>query len=82
MDDIIMTEALSKVFALATKLPEELQNDIAKQLMEDIEGELQWDNTLARSQDQLAKLANQALEEFKSNLPGTTGFKFFQCLIS
>lgn len=59
---------------MATTLPEEVQNDIAKQLMEDIEGEFQWDNTLARSQDQLAKLANQALEEFKAGRTKKMGF--------
>jgi hypothetical protein len=69
-----MTEALSKAFALATILPEELQDDIAKQLMEDIQGELQWDNTLARSQDQLTKLAHHALKEFKAGRTKKMGF--------
>ena len=69
-----MTEALSKAFAMATKLPEEIQNDIATQLMEDIEDELQWNNTLAGSQDQLAKLAHQALKEFKAGRTRKLGF--------
>ncbi|MDZ7361796.1 MAG: hypothetical protein ONB46_13880 [candidate division KSB1 bacterium] len=36
------------------------------QLIEDIEAELKWDQTFARTQDKLAKLADKALKEIKA----------------
>jgi hypothetical protein len=69
-----MTELLSKAFEQAVKLPQTLQDEIAEQLLEDIEGELKWDETLAKSHDKLAKLANQALKEFKAGRTQKMGF--------
>ncbi len=69
-----MTELLSKAFEQAVKLPQTLQNEIAEQLLEDIEGELKWDETLAKSHDKLAKLADQALKEFKTGRTQKMGF--------
>ncbi|MCK4605273.1 MAG: hypothetical protein KAU41_11405 [Deltaproteobacteria bacterium] len=69
-----MTELLSKAFEQAVKLPQTLQDEIAEQLLEDIEGELKWDETLAKSHDKLAKLADQALKEFKTGRTQKMGF--------
>ncbi len=69
-----MTELLSKAFEQAVKLPQTLQDEIAEQLLEDIEGELKWDETLAKSHDKLAKLADQALKEFKAGRTQKMGF--------
>ena len=69
-----MTELLSKAFEQAVKLPQALQDEIAEQLLEDIEGELKWDETLAKSHDKLAKLADQALKESKAGRTQKMGF--------
>jgi hypothetical protein len=57
-----MTTQLQKAFTKASVLPEELQDELAYQLLEDIKGELQWDRTLAsaRSQYLLEALADKA----------------------
>jgi hypothetical protein len=44
----------------ASKLPKAAQDQLAEQLLEDIEGELKWDETLAASQPLLEKLAAKA----------------------
>jgi hypothetical protein len=69
-----MTKLLKKVFEQAEKLSPTLQDEIAAQLLEDIEGELKWDETLAKSHDKLAKLADQALEDFKAGRTKKMGF--------
>jgi len=69
-----MTRLLEKAFEQAERLPQILQDEVAEQLLEDIEGELKWDNTLAESQDKLAKLADQALEEYRAGRTKKMGF--------
>lgn len=54
-----MTETLNKVFHQIEILSESEQNEIANLLSE----ELNWESTFAKSQDALATLANEALEE-------------------
>src|SRR5688572_13768683 len=69
-----MTDLLKKAFEQASQLPDRLQDEVAHQLLEDIRGELQWDGTLARSQDQLEKMADRALEELRSGRARKAGF--------
>ncbi|MDM8551356.1 hypothetical protein QUF72_14825 [Desulfobacterales bacterium HSG2] len=69
-----MTQLLTKAFEEATKLPQEMQDEIAEHLLEDILAEFKWDETFARSQDKLAKLADRALEEFRSGRTKKMGF--------
>ena len=69
-----MTELLIKAFEKASKLPPEAQDDIARQILEDLVAESKWDETLAGSQDQLEKLAEQALAEFKAGRTLEMGF--------
>ncbi|MBI4752802.1 hypothetical protein HY793_00275 [Candidatus Desantisbacteria bacterium] len=69
-----MTKLLEKVFNRVEMFPQTLQDDIAEQLMEDIEGEFKWDETLAKSHDKLAKLADYALAEFKTGSTKKMGF--------
>ena len=59
-----MTTSLKKAFAKAAHLPDPVQDELAEQLLEDIEGELKWDRTLAspKSQKLLEKLAAKALK--------------------
>jgi hypothetical protein len=61
-----MIKLLEKAFQEAQKLSESLQNDIAEQLLTDIENELKWQETLADPNinlDILTKIAQAALIE-------------------
>lgn len=69
-----MTLLLSQAFDKAAKLPETMQEQIAAQLLEDIEAEFKWDETFARTQDQLAKLADKALKDIKAGRVKKMGF--------
>ena len=59
-----MTTQLEKAFAKAALLPEAVQNELASQLLEEIEQELKWDETLAspKSQQLLEQMAAEARE--------------------
>ena len=69
-----MTRLLAKAFEEASRLPESLQDEIAERLLDDIEGEAKWDETLARSSEKLEKLADKALAEFRAGRTKQMGF--------
>ncbi len=69
-----MTALLSQAFDKAAKLPEAMQEQIALQLLEDLDAELKWDQTFAETQDQLAKLADKALCDIKTGKVKKMGF--------
>lgn len=69
-----MTKLLSKAFESVAKLPENLQDEIAEQLLEDIQAEFRWDDTFAKSQNQLGKMADKALAEYKAGKTKKAGF--------
>ena len=48
------------------KLPDRDQNAIASLIFEEMLDERKWDEAFANSQDQLAKLADEALAEYKN----------------
>ena len=56
-----MTVSLEKAFAQASQLSEEIQDGLARQMLQDIRGELKWDKTLAQSQAVLEKMARKAV---------------------
>ena len=58
-----MTELLRKAFSEASKLPGEQQDAIAALLLEEIESDQKWDTAFRASQDELAKLAEDAKDE-------------------
>ena len=58
-----MTALLSKALKRIEVLPKELQDEIAEQLLEDIESEIKWQKTLAKPQNKLGRLADKALQE-------------------
>jgi hypothetical protein len=60
-----MTKLLEKAFAEAVKLPKKEQDKLAKWLLAELESERRWDDAFARSSDQLANLADQALKEHR-----------------
>jgi len=59
-----MTNLLTEAFNKAQNLPEHIQNELAQQMIEDIESELQWQETLSQPQSSsLDQLARQALND-------------------
>jgi len=60
-----MTILLNKAFEKASTLPDTIQDALAAELLEDIEWEKKWDNTMASSSNKLDTLAEKALREFK-----------------
>ena len=70
-----MTSLLAQAFKKAQDLPEHLQNEIAQQLLEDIENEMHWQQTASRPQPSLLdELARQALQESLEGKTTTAGF--------
>jgi hypothetical protein len=61
-----MTELLEKAFAEASKLPQEAQDMLARMLLDDLVAEEKWDDAFARSQNELTRLAGEALDEYNS----------------
>lgn len=69
-----MTKLLTKAIKKAEKLSTEMQDALAAQWLADIEDELKWDESFKNSQDTLAKLADEALEEYKAGKTKEMGF--------
>ena len=55
-------------------MPEELQKQIAEQWLQDLQGEMKWDKTLAKSQKLLEKMARAAKEARKQGKTHKKGF--------
>ena len=58
-----MTKLLEKAIQAAAKLPAEQQDALATLVLDEIASEKQWDEAFGKSQDVLAALAKEALEE-------------------
>ena len=58
-----MTELLTRAFDAASKLPEELQDQLAARLLRELADEAKWDTSLADSAAAMETLADQALRE-------------------
>ncbi len=70
-----MTNLLTEAFNKAQNLPEHLQNELAQQVIEDIESELQWQETLSQPQSSsLDQLARQALNDSLEGKTKEMGF--------
>lgn len=61
-----MTELLDKAFAQAAQLTDEDQNTLAYWILEFLEDEQRWDEAFANSADSLAKLADEALADYRA----------------
>lgn len=59
-----MTDLLEKVIDRVKALPARQQDAIAAIILAEIEDEEEWDHVFSKSQDSLAKLAAQAMEEY------------------
>jgi hypothetical protein len=69
-----MTNLLAQAFQKASQLPEHIQDEIACELLDEIEWENRWDKTLADSQDKLDQLAQKAIDEYHSGKTKEMGF--------
>jgi len=58
-----MTSLLAKAFEIASKLPALEQNILARTLLNEIESENRCDELFAESEDVLAQLAAEALQD-------------------
>jgi hypothetical protein len=63
-----MTALLEKAFAQAAKLPPAEQDVLAARLLAEIAAEDVFDQAIASSSDNLARLAEQALAEHRAGL--------------
>lgn len=61
-----MTELLEQAIARLKTLNPEQQDALATRILEEIEDEIRWDVSFANSPDTLAKLADEALEEYRA----------------
>jgi hypothetical protein len=59
-----VTQLLERAFAAASKLPDTEQDAVASLLLAELESDRRWSESFAVSQDQLARLADEALREF------------------
>ncbi|PSB18453.1 hypothetical protein C7B65_15275 [Phormidesmis priestleyi ULC007] len=60
-----MTQLLEQAIARLKTLPASEQDAIAIMILEELEDEVQWDGSFAKSQDALAKLAAGAMAEYR-----------------
>ncbi|MEH2157613.1 hypothetical protein [Nostoc sp.] len=61
-----MTELLQQAIAKLKNLPANEQDAIATMILAELEDERRWDEAFARSPDMLAKLATEAMVEYRA----------------
>jgi len=69
-----MTKLLAQAFEKASELPEDLQDQLARELLEELAGEARWDQTLEQSGEALDRMAEQALQEYRAGKTKEMGF--------
>lgn len=69
-----MTKLLAKAFEKASQLPENLQDELARALIDELTWEAHWDGTLAESSDHLDKMGEKALEDYRAGRTKEMGF--------
>jgi hypothetical protein len=57
---------LSQAFEKASELPEALQDQLARELLEELAGEARWDQALEQSPDVIDQMAEEALKEYRA----------------
>lgn len=63
-----MGKLLEKVMVEASKLPDEEQEAFAAFMLAELESERRWDELFSRSQDLLARMAEEARQEYRAGL--------------
>ncbi|WP_425428872.1 hypothetical protein [Aphanothece hegewaldii] len=62
----MMSTLLEQAICQLKNLPTNQQDEIALIILEEIEDELKWERSFNNSQDVLAKLATEALQEYQA----------------
>ena len=76
-----MTQLLADAFQKVSALPEDMQNQIAQELLDGLEGGARWDRTFAEPQDKLDRLAEKAEREYRAGRTQEMGFDELPVLI-
>ncbi len=69
-----MTALLQEAFEKAAALPADVQEVVARELLDEIEWEANWDSTLANSQPLLDRLTENAMREYREGRTEEKGF--------
>jgi hypothetical protein len=72
----MISQLLSSVVKKAQTLPEAIQDELVEQLLEDIENEIKWQETLSSPQNSLilVELAQKAINESENRERQLIGF--------
>ena len=68
-----MTELPTQAFEHASRLPDNLQDQLARELLDELQGESRWDQALADSQDKLEQLAEKAERNYRAGKTKSVG---------
>ena len=69
-----MTQLLEQALSEVKRLPEADQDAIATLILEELADERHWQESFARSQDQLARLASKVREDIRAGRVKSGGF--------
>ena len=69
-----MTKLLTEAFEKASSLSEDVQDLLAQELLEELDWEARWDETLAATQDKLDRLADKAAKAYHQGKTRQRGF--------
>jgi hypothetical protein len=69
-----MTKLLSDAFEKASQLPENLQDELARILLDELAWEGRWNQTLDESTDKLDRMAEDALNDYRAGRTKEMGF--------
>ena len=72
--DYAMTKLLSDAFEKASQLPEDLQDELARILLDELTWEKSWDRTLSQSSSKLDEMAEDALKDYHAGRTKEMGF--------
>jgi hypothetical protein len=61
-----MTKLLTQAFEKASELPDDLQDQLTIEVLDEIEWEPLWDLTLANPRNKLEQMAEKAEKEYRS----------------
>lgn len=61
-----MTQLLNSAFEKVSQFSETEQNIFARFILDEIENEKKWEHSFANSEDLLAQMADEALEDFNN----------------
>ncbi len=69
-----MTSLLQKAFEKASSLPLNLQDMLAKEMLDEIAWEEKWDDSLEKSKSEIDELARKAMLKYKAGKTVAKGF--------